>query len=256
MAENGKITPLIETKGLKKEFILEKGEKVTALEGADVQIFDKEFVCLLGPSGCGKSTWLRIAAGLEHATEGEVLYKGEPVSAPGKERGMVFQEYSLLPWRSVADNVTLGPEFGGLSHRERKEVAADYLSRVGLENFANAKPHELSGGMRQRAAIARALANDPDVLLMDEPFGALDAHTRVILQKELLKIWEQDRKTVVFVTHSVDEALYLADRVVVMTAHPGRVLEEIKIDFPRPRSRSASGYGEMTERIFGLLESF
>ena len=169
---------------------------------------------------------------------------------------MVFQEYSLLPWRSVADNVTLGPEFGGLSHRERREVAADYLSRVGLENFADAKPHELSGGMRQRAAIARALANNPDVLLMDEPFGALDAHTRVILQKELLKIWEQDRKTVVFVTHSVDEALYLADRVVVMTAHPGRVLEEIKIDFPRPRSRSASGYGEMTERIFGLLESF
>ena len=254
MAKNGKITPLIETKGLKKEFILEKGEKVTALEGADVQIFDKEFVCLLGPSGCGKSTWLRIAAGLEHATEGEVLYKGEPVSAPGKERGMVFQEYSLLPWRSVADNVTLGPEFGGLSHRERKEAAADYLSRVGLENFADAKPHELSGGMRQRAAIARALANNPDVLLMDEPFGALDAITRDNLNNVLLEIWESTRKTVIFVTHSISEAVYLSDRIIVMGTKPGRVIADMKVELPRPRNEDSKLTPEFYSYVKELRE--
>ena len=230
------------------------GGRLEAISDASIAINDKEFVCLLGPSGCGKSTWLRIVAGLESATAGKVLYKGAPVTGPGKERGMVFQEYSLLPWRTVADNVSLGPEFAGMDAKSRRDIAMDYLARVGLEKFADAKPHELSGGMRQRAAIARALANNPEVLLMDEPFGALDAHTRVLLQRELLRIWEQDRKTVVFVTHSVDEALYLADRIVVMTAHPGRVLEEIDVPFERPRSRATKGYGEMAERILELLE--
>ena len=248
------MNPLIETRGVRKEFVLDRGKRVLALDGADIAVAGKEFVCLLGPSGCGKSTWLRIVAGLERASEGEVLYKGAAITGPGKERGMVFQEYSLLPWRTVAENVALGPEFSGMGKKERRELAMDYLSRVGLERFADAKPHELSGGMRQRAAIARALANDPDVLLMDEPFGALDAHTRVLLQKELLRIWEMDRKTVVFVTHSVDEAIYLADRIVVMTSHPGRVLENIEVGFERPRHRSAPGDGEMTERIFELLE--
>ena len=212
------MTALIETKNLHKEFVLDGGGRLEAISDASIAINDKEFVCLLGPSGCGKSTWLRIVAGLESATAGEVLYKGAPVTGPGKERGMVFQEYSLLPWRTVADNVSLGPEFAGMDAKSRRDIAMDYLARVGLEKFADAKPHELSGGMRQRAAIARALANNPEVLLMDEPFGALDAHTRVLLQRELLRIWEQDRKTVVFVTHSVDEALYLADRIVVMTS--------------------------------------
>lgn len=248
------MNPLIETRGVRKEFVLDRGKRVLALDGADIAVAGKEFVCLLGPSGCGKSTWLRIVAGLERASEGEVLYKGAAITGPGKERGMVFQEYSLLPWRTVAENVALGPEFSGMGKKERRELAMDYLSRVGLERFADAKPHELSDGMRQRAAIARALANDPDVLLMDEPFGALDAHTRVLLQKELLRIWEMDRKTVVFVTHSVDEAIFLADRIVVMTSHPGRVLENIEVGFERPRHRSAPGYGEMTERIFELLE--
>ena len=247
--------PLLETKNLVKEFSLENGGLGRALDGASMQVFDKEFVCLLGPSGCGKSTWLRITAGLEKATSGEVLYNGADVNGPGRERGMVFQEYSLLPWRSVADNVSLGLEFAGAPRSKRRETAMQYLSLVGLERFADVKPYELSGGMRQRAAIARALANDPDVLLMDEPFGALDAHTRTLLQKELLKIWDKDKKTVIFVTHSVDEAIYLADRVVVMTAHPGRVLEEIKIKLDRPRSRSQPGYGETTERIFALLEN-
>ena len=248
------MTALIETKNLHKEFVLDGGGRLEAISDASIAINDKEFVCLLGPSGCGKSTWLRIVAGLESATAGKVLYKGAPVTGPGKERGMVFQEYSLLPWRTVADNVALGPEFAGMESKRRRELAMDYLARVGLEKFADAKPHELSGGMRQRAAIARALANNPEVLLMDEPFGALDAHTRVLLQRELLRIWEQDRKTVVFVTHSVDEALYLADRIVVMTAHPGRVLEEIDVPFERPRSRATKGYGEMAERILELLE--
>ena len=248
------MTPLIETKALRKEFFSERGESVLAVESADIKVYDKEFVCLLGPSGCGKSTWLRIVAGLEKAGSGQVLYNGAPITAPGKERGMVFQEYSLLPWRTVAENVALGPEVAGASHKERRNTAMDYLSRVGLEKFADAKPHELSGGMRQRAAIARALANDPEVLLMDEPFGALDAHTRMLLQKELLKIWEENRKTIIFVTHSVDEALFLADRVIVMTSRPGRVLANIKVPFPRPRSRSYPGYGEMTEKIFALLE--
>ncbi len=246
--------PLIETRGVRKEFTLDGGERVLALDGVDIEIRDKEFVCLLGPSGCGKSTWLRLVAGLDGPTAGEVLYKGTPVKGPGRERGMVFQEYSLLPWRSVIENVALGPEFNGAGRGERRAVALDYLARVGLEKFADAKPHELSGGMRQRAAIARALATDPEVLLMDAPFGALDAHTRVLLQKELLRIWELDRKTVVFVTHSVDEALFLADRIVVMSAHPGRVLENISVNFARPRHRSARGYGETAERIFDLLE--
>lgn len=254
MAEVVEMIPLIETRALVKEFTLERGEKVMALEDANIKIYDKEFVCLLGPSGCGKSTWLRIIAGLEKATSGEALYKNEAISGPGRERGMVFQEYSLLPWRTVAENVALGPEFSGSGAKERRELAMEYLALVGLEAFADAKPHELSGGMRQRAAIARALANDPDVLLMDEPFGALDAHTRMLLQKELLKIWEKDRKTIIFVTHSVDEALYLADRIVIMTAHPGRVLETMDVTFKRPRSRSCAGYGEMTERLFELLE--
>ena len=210
VAEVVEMTALIETKNLRKEFVLDGGGRLEAIAGASIAVNDKEFVCLLGPSGCGKSTWLRIVAGLESATAGEVLYKGAPVTGPGKERGMVFQEYSLLPWRTVADNVSLGPEFAGMDAKSRRDIAMDYLARVGLEKFADAKPHELSGGMRQRAAIARALANNPEVLLMDEPFGALDAHTRVLLQRELLRIWEQDRKTVVFVTHSVDEALYLA----------------------------------------------
>lgn len=254
MAEARKMTPLIETRALRKEFTLDGGERVLALDGVDISVSDKDFVCLLGPSGCGKSTWLRLVAGLEEPTSGEILFKGSGVKGPGKERGMVFQEYSLMPWRTVAENVALGPEFNGKGRKERREIAMDYLERVGLEKFADAKPHELSGGMRQRAAIARALANDPEVLLMDEPFGALDAHTRVLLQKELLRIWEMDRKTVVFVTHSVDEAIFLADKIVVMTSHPGRVLENIEVGFDRPRHRSARGYGEMTERIFDLLE--
>ena len=254
MEEVSAMTPVIETRNVTKTFVTDGGKTFQALAGIDLAIREKEFVCVVGPSGCGTSTWLRLVAGVENPAPGAVQFRGRDITGPSRERGMVFQEYSLFPWRSVLENVALGPEFSGMNAERRKALAMDYLVRVGLEKFAHVKPHELSGGMRQRAAIARALANDPEVLLMDEPFGALDAHTRVLLQKELLRIWEQDRKTVVFVTHSVDEALYLADRVVVLSAHPGRVLKDLVIPFERPRSRSCHGFGEMTEIIFDLLD--
>ena len=208
----------------------------------------------MGPSGCGKSTLLRIIAGLETASEGEVLYRGNKVIKPDKRLGMVFQEYSLLPWRTVLANVGLGPELANKPADYCRKVAYKYLEMVGLEKFASSLPHELSGGMRQRVAIARALANDPDVLLMDEPFGALDAHTRIILQKELLNIWQANRKTIVFVTHSVDEAIYLADSIVVMTARPGRIKKVIDVNMPRPRNRANQAYGKLSARILDMLE--
>ena len=256
MAEAVAVRPLIETRGVRREFVLDGGERVLALDGVDIEVHDKEFVCLLGPSGCGKSTWLRLVAGLDEPTTGEILYKGEPVKGPGRERGMVFQEYSLLPWRTVAENVALGPEFNGAGKRERREMAMDYLARVGLEKFADAKPHELSGGMRQRAAIARALANDPEVLLMDEPFGALDAQTRTQLQSELLQTWERDMKTCFFITHDVDEAIILAQKVIVMSARPGRVKAVIDIDIPYPRdqeTKMSPRFLELKNEIWSLV---
>jgi NitT/TauT family transport system ATP-binding protein len=237
-----------------KTFVTEKGLGVCALDNISLSIKENDFICLVGPSGCGKSTLLRIIAGLETAGEGEVLYRGNKILKPGKRRGMVFQEYSLLPWRTVLGNVGLGPELAGEPAVNCRKIAHEYLEMVGLEKFAGSYPYELSGGMRQRVAIARALANDPDILLMDEPFGALDAHTRIILQKELLKICEANRKTIVFVTHSVDEAIYLADRIVVMTSGPGKIKELIDVSIPRPRSRGDKSYGKLSARILDMLE--
>jgi len=195
-----------------------------------------------------------MIAGLESVTSGRIVYRGDEVSRSRREIGMVFQEYSLLPWRSVLDNIALGPEFSGMPRNVREVKAMEYLRLVGMETFSRAFPHELSGGMRQRVAIVRALANDPDVLLMDEPFGALDAHTRILLQKELLHIWEHHRKTILFVTHGVDEAIYLADRIMVMSARPGRILEIMDVDMERPRDRANPSYGRMAERILSILE--
>ncbi len=237
-----------------KTFVTEKGLSICALENVSLSIKENDFICLVGPSGCGKSTLLRIIAGLETASEGEVLYRGNKVIKPDKRLGMVFQEYSLLPWRTVLGNVGLGPELANKPEDYCRKVAYKYLEMVDLEKFANSLPHELSGGMRQRVAIARALANDPDVLLMDEPFGALDAHTRIILQKELLNIWEANRKTIVFVTHSVDEAIYLADRIVVMTARPGQRKKTLDVHMPRPRDRADQTYGKLSARILDMLE--
>ena len=226
---------------------------VEALRDVSLKVSDKEFVCFIGPSGCGKTTFLRIIAGLDQPTSGEVLLDGVAIRSPDPERGMVFQEYSLFPWRTILDNIAFGLEIKGVPKAERHDIAQKYLELVGLGAFGRNYPYELSGGMRQRVAIARALANDPKVLLMDEPFGSIDAQTRNILQGELLKIWQKDRKTVLFITHSIDEAVYLADRVVVLSARPGQIRSIIEIDLERPRIRTSVEVNVIRERLLGLL---
>jgi len=226
---------------------------VEALRDISLEVSDKEFVCFIGPSGCGKTTLLRVIAGLDQPTSGEVLLDGVAIQSPDPERGMVFQEYSLFPWRTIIDNIAFGLEIKGVPKAERHDIAQKYLELVGLGAFRNNYPYELSGGMRQRVAIARALANDPKVLLMDEPFGSIDAQTRNILQGELLKIWQKDRKTVLFITHSIDEAVYLADRVVVLSARPGQIRSIIDIDLDRPRIRTSVEVNVVRERLLGLL---
>ncbi|TCK34432.1 NitT/TauT family transport system ATP-binding protein [Paraburkholderia sp. BL8N3] len=208
------------------------------LKGFDLSVRDGEFLSLLGPSGCGKSTFLNILAGLVPQSSGDIRVDGEPVSAARHKLGVVFQGYALFPWRTVRKNVETGLEIRRVSRAQRRAEAEHYLRLVGLLDFADHYPHQLSGGMRQRVAIARALAYGPEVLLMDEPFGALDAQTRESLQQELLGIWEKSAKTVVFVTHSIDEAIFLSDRVAVMGRGPGRVKEIIDVDLPRPRDAS------------------
>lgn len=237
-----------------KRFITNKGLEIEALRSINININKNDFVCIVGPSGCGKSTLLRIVAGLEQASSGYVCYKDNKLDKPNAEIGMVFQEYSLLPWRTVLDNVLLGLELGKGNKSGWKYKAFEFLRLVGLQDFAQAYPHELSGGMRQRAAIARTLAVEPEVILMDEPFGALDAHTRILLQKELLRIWECHRKTILFVTHSVDEAIYLADKIIIMSAKPGIIKAAINIDMPRPRDRAVPTYGKLYSEILTMLE--
>lgn len=246
---------ILETKDLHKEYTTDKKRVIKALAEINLKVHSNDFLCILGPSGCGKSTLLRIFAGLEKSSGGSIFYKNKPLTSSTYEIGMVFQEYSLLPWRTVIGNVSLGLEFLGKKRNKRLETAMRYLRLVGLEDYAQSYPYELSGGMQQRVAIARSLANDPEILLMDEPFGALDAHTRILLQKELLRIWDNNRKTVLFVTHSVDEAIYLADRILVMSAGPGTLLEEITVDIERPRKRSDPEYGRLTTRILEMLDS-
>ena len=226
---------------------------VEALRDINLDVFDKEFMCFIGPSGCGKTTLLRIIAGLDQPTSGEVLLDGKVIKSPDPERGMVFQEYSLFPWRTIIDNVAFGLEIKGVPKKERYEIARKYLKMVGLEAFEQSYSYELSGGMRQRVAIVRALANDPKVLLMDEPFGSVDAQTRNLLQGELLRIWGEERKTVLFITHSIDEAVYLADRVVVLSARPGQIREILEIDLERPRQRTSVDVNVIRERLLGLL---
>ena len=247
--------PVLTIAGVEKTFATSRGERLKALDTIDLGVAENEFVCIVGPSGCGKSTLLRMCAGLEPCETGSIAFRGAPVLQPRREIGMVFQEYSLLPWRSVADNVAMGPEFAGRGRKECARTAEEYLQLVGLAEFGRSYPHELSGGMRQRVAIARALANRPELLLMDEPFGALDAHTRILLQRELLKICLRHRTTILFVTHSVDEAVFLADRIVVMSARPGRVKAIIPVAMPRPRSRGDASYAALTQHILELLES-
>lgn len=206
-----------------------------AVDDFSLDVADGEFVCVVGPSGCGKSTFLRMLAGLDDISAGSIRIA--PGGVPGKPlNSVVFQEYAIFPWKTVIDNVAFGLEMRGVAKKERLETARYWLDRVGLGKFAGYYPHQISGGMKQRVSIVRALANDPEVLLMDEPLGALDAQTRVVLQEELLRIWEETRKTVVYITHSLDEAVLLGDRVILMTAQPGRHLATFDIDLPRPRS--------------------
>lgn len=207
-----------------------------AVDKTEVTIEAGEFVCILGPSGCGKSTLLNAIAGYVKPSEGAVTVDGDTVQKPGPDRGMVFQQYSLLPWKTVYENVAFGPKMAGHSRTESGSIANTFLELVGLKKFGDRYPAELSGGMQQRVGIARALANYPSVLLMDEPFGALDAQTRLMMQESLLEIWRKFGTTVVFVTHDVDEAVFLADRVLIMSAAPGRIIEDVRIDLSRPRS--------------------
>jgi NitT/TauT family transport system ATP-binding protein len=217
-----------------------------AVATTSLSIAPGEFVCLLGPSGCGKSTLLNCVAGYVAPTAGAVRVDGEPVTKPGPARGMVFQQYSLLPWMTVAQNIAFGPRMSGKSRQEASSIANTFLNMVGLRAFGDRYPAELSGGMQQRVGIARALANYPDVLLMDEPFGALDAQTRLMMQENLLGIWREFGTTVLFVTHDVDEAIFLADRVLVMSAAPGRIIADIPVTLPRPRTADMATDPEFT----------
>jgi NitT/TauT family transport system ATP-binding protein len=221
---------------LSMRFWTRRGEAITALDGISFEVADQEFAVLVGTSGCGKSTILRLVAGLIPPTEGRVLVDGCAVSGPGADRGMVFQAYTLFPWLTVQQNVEFGPRLRGVPAADRGRLARHYLAQVGLLGFERVYPKELSGGMMQRVAIARALANDPSVLLMDEPFGALDAQTRALMGELLLRVWGEAAKTVLFVTHDIEEALFLGDRVFVMTARPGRIREAITVPLGRPRT--------------------
>ena len=242
----------VEISGLSKWF----GE-LEALRQIDVAVEQGEFIAVVGPSGCGKTTFLRMVAGLEPATSGTILIDGQPLRGPGNNRGFVFQNDSLLPWRTVLANALIGPEVAGKVGDRERQRTLDLLKLVGLGGFENYYPRQLSGGMRQRVNLARALAIDPDVLLMDEPFASLDAQTREIMQTELLRIWEQGRKTVLFVTHQIDEAVFLSDRVLVFARRPGRLQENIEIKLPRPRALALKRTPEFiayVERIWTMIE--
>jgi len=240
---------------ISKRFKKDDGSEFTALSDISLEIAEDEFVSFVGPSGCGKTTLLRIIAGLEHATEGKVFVDNTEIMNPGPLVGMVFQEYSLFPWLNVLDNISFGQKMQGISKKVRHNNAIKYVELVGLVGFERSYPYELSGGMRQRVAIARALANNPDLLIMDEPFGALDAQTRNMMQRELLNIWEKQKKTILFVTHSVDEAVYLSDRIIVLTRAPGRISEIIEVTVPRPRDRTEPEFAALRKKVLTIIES-
>ena len=244
--EERNLTPKVVIKDVKKVYEGRNGP-VVALNGANLEIQDNEFICVVGPSGCGKSTLLNILAGLLEPTSGEILVDGKPVEGTSVDRGVVFQQYALFPWLTVKKNVEFGLKLQKKSKEECEAIAMKNIKMVGLEKFTNSYPKELSGGMKQRVAIARAYAVNPSLLLMDEPFGALDAQTRTQLQTELLKTWEEEKKTCFFITHDVEEAILLASRVVVMSARPGRIKEVIDIDIPYPRDQESKMLPRFTE---------
>jgi NitT/TauT family transport system ATP-binding protein len=247
-------TPIIEIGRVSKQFQLQE-QTIHALSDAMLSIAKGEFVCLIGASGCGKSTLLRIMAGFEQPSAGQALMWDKPIEGPDPSRGMVFQDYALFPWLSVRDNIGFGPASRGLGKAEVKTTVDKFIELVGLQAFATAYPHQLSGGMKQRVAIARVLANDAELVLMDEPFGALDAMTRERLQDELLDIWQRTKLTVVFVTHSIEEAIFLADRVVVMTPGPGRIESDNRLDLPRPRDVASPEFNAVRRALGAKLHS-
>ena len=243
------MTHILRINGVERRFI-SAGSNTLALQATDLNVAENDFITILGPSGCGKSTLLRIVAGLDTQTAGEVLLDGQRISAPGADRGMVFQSYTLFPWLTVLDNVCFGLRERGWPREQQLAAAHSFIQKVGLKGFENHFPKQLSGGMQQRTALARALANDPRMLLMDEPFGALDHQTRELMQELLLGIWEAQKKTVLFVTHDIDEAIFMGNRVVVMSARPGRIKLDLPIDLPHPRH-----YSVKTTAVFSKLKS-
>jgi len=247
----------IEARNIALVFKSKDRDPVTALNNFNIEVNKGEFVSIVGPSGCGKSTFLNMLLGLIKPGSGEMRINGTPITGPGQERAMVFQEFGLLPWRTVQANVELGLELKGIPSAERAARGSELIKLVGLNGFERHYPHELSGGMKQRVGLARALATEPEVLLMDEPFAALDAQTRDLMQMELLQIWERTKKTVLFVTHSIEEAAYLSDRVIVMTARPGRTKDVLKVGLPRPRDyemRLTPEFNEIKLHIWEVLK--
>ena len=246
--------PILDLRNVGKVYEL-NDQRIEALRDANLVVEKGEFVCLIGASGCGKSTLLRIVAGFEPPSAGEALMWDKPISGPAPDRGMVFQDYGLFPWLSVRQNIGFGPASRGLPKAELRALVDRFVDMVGLTRFADAYPHQLSGGMKQRVAIARVLANDAEMVLMDEPFGALDAMTRERLQDELLDIWQRTKLTVLFVTHSIEEAIFLADRVVVMEPGPGRIASEHRIELPRPRDVSSPEFNAVRRDLSARLHS-
>ena len=252
-------------RSVSRTFPAANGEVVNALEAINLEIEDAysregrdigEFRVLLGPSGCGKSTLLRLIAGLDQANTGEILVNGAPVLGPGKDRGMVFQKYTSFPWLTVAGNIAYGLKINGVPEKQRKETVAQLIQEIGLSGFENAYPETLSGGMQQRVAIARTLALRPSVILTDEPFGALDAQTRSEMQQLLLKVWDETASTILFVTHDVEEAIYLADRIFIMSAHPGTIIEDVQVPFDRPRDlglKQRNEFHDLQSYVLGRL---
>ncbi len=248
----------LQIEGVGVRFTSRKGQDVTALESISLGIADRELSVIVGPSGCGKSTLLRLVAGLMRPTSGRITLDGRPVTGPSAERGMVFQSYTLFPWLTVRKNIEFGLDIRGVATAERRGITSSFIEQVGLQGFEDAWPDQLSGGMRQRVALARALANDPEILLMDEPFGALDSQTRQLMQELLLGIWERSHKTVLFITHDIDEAILLADRLYVMTARPGRIKRALDVPLARPRSLDALTSPEfmaLKREVLGLMHA-
>ncbi len=242
-------------KDVSKVFIQKETLKVHVLDHVDLLVRENEFLVIVGPGQSGKSTLLRIAGGLEQASAGQVAMDGLDITGPGPDRSMVFQTYSLFPWRTVMGNVEAGLRFKGVPKKERRETARRYIDLVGLNGFEKSYPHQLSGGMKQRVGIARAYANNPEVLLLDEPFGQLDAQTRMLMEKEITRVWEQEKRTVLFVTNNIDEAIYLGDRIITLEGKlPGRVSGEYKVDLPRPREHTDLEFLELRRKITDATE--